>query len=108
MVVAHSAGYTNLQTIRPMLDGPDEFSIGVLTVGLLAPASLHLRVKKRTRSEVLACCRALETKVSAVLRSDAEDMMEHNKDTVTYNLEWSEQATIADLKDVPDDRMDSL
>ena len=108
MVAAHSAGYTDLQTIRPMLDGSGEFSIGALTVRSLAPSSLHLGVKKRTRSEVLAYCRALETQVSAVLKSDAEDMMEQDKDMATYILEWSEQATITDLKDVPDDLLDRL
>jgi hypothetical protein len=57
---------------------------------------------------VLVYCRALEAQVSAVLKRDAEGMMEQDKDMATYILEWSEQATITDLRDVPDDLLDRL
>ena len=34
--------------------------------------------------------------------------MKHNRDMATCILEWSEQATITDLRDVPDDLLDRL
>ena len=46
--------------------------------------------------------------MSAVLKNDAEALMEHDKDMATSILEWSEQTTITDLRDVPDDLLDRL
>ena len=92
------------------LGGSGEFSIGALTARSLAPSSLHLGVKKRTRSEVLAYCRALGAQAPAVLvlKTNAKALMERDKDMATYILEWSEQTTITDLRDVPDDLLDRL
>ena len=75
MVAAHCAGHTDLETIRPLLDGSGRFSIGALNAKSLAPSSLHLGVKKRSWTEVLQYCRALEAQVSAALKSDAEALM---------------------------------
>ena len=108
LALAMVAGHTYVQMVRPMLDGPGEFSIGTLTVRSLAPSGLHLGVKKRTRSEVLAYCKALNTQVSAMLNGDADAMMEHDKEMATYILEWSEQTTTTDLRDIPDDLLDRL
>ena len=43
-----------------------------------------------------------------MLKGDAEAMMEHDKDMATYILEWSEQTTTTDLKDVPNGLLDML
>ena len=108
MVAAHCAGCTDPQTIRPMLDGSGIFSIGALNAKSLAPSSLHLGVKRRTRTEVLQYCRALETQVSTVLKSDAAALEDQDKGLAAYIHEWSGQTTVTDLKDVPDDLLDRL
>ena len=86
MVAAHCAGHTDLETIRRMPNGSGMFSIGALNAKSLAPSSLHLGVKKRSRTEVLQYCRALEAQVSAALKSDAEALMEHDSVMTTYIL----------------------
>ena len=108
VVAAHCAGCTDLQTIRPMLDSSGIFSIGALNAKSLAPSSLHLGVKKRTRTEVLQYCRALETQVSTVLKSDAAALEDQDKGLAAYIGEWSDQTTVTDLRDVPDDLLDRL
>ena len=74
-----------------MLDGSGEFNIGALAAKSLASSSLHLGIKKRTRSDVLAYCRALETQGLAALKTGAEALIaqDRDRDMVAYILEWS-------------------
>ena len=107
-VESHSAGHTTIDQILPMLDSSGKYKVGALAAKALEPPRVCDGVCTWTRVEALTHCRAIEVRAERALEAAAAEASSTDAELGAYLLEWRQQVTVTDLKDVPDDLLEQM